>query len=561
MDYSVKVKADWARQWGGVSNQLMAGIEITGSGNRGRGLYYNDMRYAPTWREYRYDELPFLHNIAVYAEEKASIPVWRQSKLQLTAGLRTDITYIKGSDYGTVSGLSPRLNAKFTLWEDVTERLLNTFRIYGGIGKSVKLPSFEVLYPSPSYTDKLAFAPGTTADGTTFYAYHTIPSKAVYNPDLKWQYTRQSELGVEAEVPGARISLSAYINKTFNPYRSANIYTPYSYNYTTQAELENCAIPSANRVYTIDRETGIVTVSDITGTLPSEQLGYTTRNTYYRNTYYTNGSPVRRMGLDWIIDFDQIPALHTQVRLDGSFYAYKGLDETLIAYMPSSAASSADGSPYKYVGYYVGNLSTSTSSTASSTVANGSLSRQLNMNLTVTTHVPKIRMIMSFRFESTFCNYRQYLSEYADGTSLGFALEDSSDYFGTGTDIYGNSKYVAVYPIYYSTWDEPDVKIPFAEAFAWAAENDPELYSDLCRLVVKSNTNYYFNPSRLSPYFSANINLTKEIGKHVSISFYATNFFNNMKKIRNSQTGLEQTLYNSSYIPRFYYGLSVRLKL
>ena len=41
----------------------------------------------------------------------------------------------------------------------------------------------------------------------------------------------------------------------------------------------------------------------------------------------------------------------------------------------------------------------------------------------------------------------------------------------------------------------------------------------------------------------------------------ANNFFNNMAKVRNTQTGLETSLFNSGYIPKFYYGASVRIKL
>ena len=55
--------------------------------------------------------------------------------------------------------------------------------------------------------------------------------------------------------------------------------------------------------------------------------------------------------------------------------------------------------------------------------------------------------------------------------------------------------------------------------------------------------------------------MTKEIARWVSLSFYANNFFNNMAKVRNTQTGLETSLFNSGYIPKFYYGASVRIKL
>ena len=34
-----------------------------------------------------------------------------------------------------------------------------------------------------------------------------------------------------------------------------------------------------------------------------------------------------------------------------------------------------------------------------------------------------------------------------------------------------------------------------------------------------------------------------------------------MKKVRSSQTDLESSLFGSCYIPQFYYGLSLKLKL
>ena len=80
-------------------------------------------------------------------------------------------------------------------------------------------------------------------------------------------------------------------------------------------------------------------------------------------------------------------------------------------------------------------------------------------------------------------------------------------------------------------------------------------------MVLKSPTNYFFNPNRISPYFSANIQITKEIGKFATISFYAHNFFNNMGKVKFSENHMETSLYESGFIPQFTYGLSLRLKL
>jgi outer membrane cobalamin receptor len=566
---TTKLKADWGRKFGIATNKIMLGGELNRNGNKGKGTYYDDMRYAPTWHEYRYDEKPFMNNVALYIEEKFIMPLHHGiSKIEITAGVRSDLTIIKGSEYGAVQSLSPRFNAKYTIWEKAN-KTIRALSIYAGWGKTVKLPSFEVLYPRPTYSNDLAFAPGTMADGKTFYAYYTLPGRMLYNPNLKWQHNKQLEIGVETKIKDVKISMSFFRNKTLYPYINAREYTTYSYNLTEQKALNDCPIPSIDRIYTIDRQTGIVTVSDKNGVYENRQLDYTTRNTYKSNNMYINGSPVERKGIEWVIDFPKIPSIKTSFKLDGNYYYYKSADETLIAWKPSSVM--ADGTPFKYVGYYVGSSGTATSSSATSdiistpnvpsaSVSNGDLSKQLNTNLTVITHIPTIRWILSLKIEASLYHYTRRLSEYSGG-KRGFALRDPEGYAGDDTDIYKGNVYVGLYPLYYTAWENPETKIPFAEKFTWAKENDPALYNELAKLVVKSNTNYFFNPNTVSSYLSANIKVTKEIGDFVSISFYANNFFNNMALVKSSNNNTESTLYNSNYIPRFYYGLSLTLKL
>lgn len=564
MNWSLRLKGDWTRRFGKVMSRMIVGTEYTGSRNNGRGTYYDDMRYAPTWREYRYDDLPTLNNIALYAEEKVTIETGKLSRMELTAGLRDDITMISGSDYGTVSCLSPRFNGRYIFWQNRRKHLITDLVIHAGWGKSVKLPSFQILYPTPSYYDTEVFRSQSTADNTTLSAWYTRPSKAVYNPDLRWQYTNQTDIGVEFNIKGTRVSLSAFHHRTYNSYMASNVYTPFSYNYTPVATLEGISIPNADRIYSIDQQ-GIVTISDVTANhnpirLDVDQNGnklYNTRRFYQTNTRYINASPLDRYGLEWIIDFKQIKALNTRIRLDGNYYYYKSADETFYASMNNSNTKmTGTQEPYQYIGWYRG---TNSAGAAQTSVANGAISKAMNLNTTITTHIPKIRLIIALRVETSLYNYRKAISEL-DGAVRGIVLNSQSEYTGTPYDGNMENKFVAVYPEYYSTWDKPNEKIPFAETFLWAKDNDATLYNDLCNLVVKSNTPYVLNPNRISAYYSANLSITKEIGDHVSLSFYANNFLNNMNTVHSSQTNLDMSLFSSSYIPSYYYGLSLRLK-
>ena len=560
LNWSLRLKGELNHRFGTVQGHALAGIEYTGSRNNGQGTYYEDLRYAPTWRPYCYDDLPTMHNLALYAEEKVSFPTSKRSTFELTAGLRDDITIIGGSDYGTVSSLSPRVNSRYIFWRQRRAYWLTDLSVHAGWGKSVKLPSFQVLYPSPAYSDRLAFSSPSTSTNTSFYAYHTHPSKAVYNPDLRWQYTNQTDLGFELTIKGGtRIALSAFYHQTRNPYMATSIYTPFAYLYTPPAALDGVTIPLADRVYGIDRQTGVVTVAAADGSQQQQLVG-NTRRVWLSNTKYVNASPLNRYGLEWTVDLQQIRALRTSIRFDGNYYYYKGIDDVLFADIPLSNATMANGQPYQYVGYYRGSAATSTSYSANASVANGSLSKQLNLNTTITTHIPKIRLIVALRIEASLYNYHRQLSEF-DDAMRGVVLADKSSYTGTPYDGTSENQYVAIYPDYYSTWDNPDERIPFAERFLWAKDHDATLFSDLSKLVVRSNYPYVMNPNRISSYYSANLSITKEIGDHVSVSFYANNFFNNMQTVHSSQTDLETSLFASSYIPTYYYGLSLKLKL
>jgi hypothetical protein len=316
-----------------------------------------------------------------------------------------------------------------------------------------------------------------------------------------------------------------------------------------------------NRQFAIDCQTGIVTVSDATETGGERTLESVERRTFAVTNQFVNASPISRYGLEWMVDFTQIKSLRTSLRLDGNYYHYKGIDDVLFADIPLGVNSTMTGNQlYQYVGYYRGSNVTSSSFSANAAVSNGSVSKQLNLNATLTTHIPKIRLIVSLRIESSLYNYRRQLSEFDDGTR-GIVLENNSDYFGEPYDGTSENRFVAVYPDYYSTWDHHEEMIPFAEKLAWAKENDQALYNDLSKLVVRSNYAYVMNANRISSYYSANLSVTKEIGDHVSVSFYANNFFNTMKKVHSSQTDLETSLFSSGYVPSYYYGLSLRLKI
>ncbi|MBD9238744.1 MAG: TonB-dependent receptor, partial [Alistipes onderdonkii] len=126
-----------------------------------------------------------------------------------------------------------------------------------------------------------------------------------------------------------------------------------------------------------------------------------------------------------------------------------------------------------------------------------------------------------------------------------YAFNVDEDRNPTGGSIYDGDSYTAIWPVAYIDLDGN--RHPFTDA----EKNDPAFSS----LLLRSGNAYSFNGDGYDPYFSANLSITKEIGDHVSVSFYANNFTNSRPFVASYATGVKAV-----FTPDFYYGLTVRLK-
>lgn len=547
----VTLKANWARNMGRFNSKLKIGADWTLDKNFGTGTYSEDDATAETYRTWRYCDVAAMTNLAAYAEENLMIRTGDDARLNLIAGIRWDNTIIPSSAYGVTSSLSPRFNAKYTFFSEKNRKnaFLRELSLRGSWGVAVKQPSFSVLYPTPSYLDINVFTSTADANNVVNRAYFVMPRSIAYNAALVWQRNQQSELGLEANLGGTKLSLAAFYNRTLYAYSRVSDYERFQYTYTPVEAVQGLDIPAENRIYSLDPGSGVVTVSDSRGILPAVQVpGRQRKQLISSYTEDNDDNPVSRYGLEWVIDFKRIQALNTSIRVDGSYYYYRSLYTDVRPYSPTSL-NSYDGSPYRYIGYYYGDNSNS----------NGRETRTLRTNVTITTNIPQARMVISLKLESCLLNYSRSLSERLDGSARSYALSDRTDLLSlTDGSIYdGNGCYSVSFPDTYCSFDDPTPR-PFLEDFRRARTENPALYADLSKLV-QANTTYShtFLKDWISPYFSVNFSVTKEIGNIASISFYANNCFNNMGQVYSTRTKTWSSV--SSYIPRFHYGLTVRL--
>lgn len=523
LDYAASLKYEWFKKSGKRLSKLKAGVQWKANGNVGEGEYYKDPSVAANgYRPRPYSQYPFMHNVAAYIEEDYTFPIGKTS-LQISAGLRLENLFVKDTDYKNVSSLSPRFNAKWKISDNLSIR--------GGWGVSEKLPSFYILYPVQKYRDIQTF--GFSHGDASSYVYYTQPYKMLFNENLKWQKNYNAEFGIEAYFLRTSVSLVGFFNKTKNPYTYQNIYTPFSYN--IMSVPSGYTVPD-NPEIRVDSQTGQVYMRGSNGEFWTPMATKVTDKTFFESQMPGNGDDIYRTGAELIVDFPEIAPIRTKFRLDANYAYTHYIDNTLNwTYRTGWSHTSLSNRSYQYVGIYANGGESGT--------FNGKESHSLNANLTAITHIPEARIVITCRLEMSLLSRFRNLSRY-QGKEYAYNV-NADGVESIGGSIYDSNNYTAIRPVKYM--DENGDVHDFTDKEA----SDPAF----ANLIIKSGNAYTFSQDGYGAYLSANLSVTKEIGDHVSLSFFANNFTNSRMYVTSKATGV-----SAIFTPAFYYGLTCRLK-
>ena len=524
LDFAASLKYNWHKRWDDVKSFLKAGVQWKANGNVGQGEYYEDPALAANgYRPRPYTEYPFMHNLSVYAEEHLTLPI-AHTKLEITAGLRMENVFIKNSLYNNKTTFSPRFNAK---WQ-----LTDALAIRGGWGITEKLPSYYILYPKQEYRDIQTY--GFSHGSQTSYIYYTQPYTVVYNPELRWQRNSNSEFAIDAAFADWKISLVGFCNLTKGPYNFLDVYEPYSYDILQKPA--DFTMPSDPQII-VDEQTGMLYIRGAQEEYWTPMDVKVTDRTFAKSTMQNNGADVTRAGAELVVEFPEIRPVRTTFRFDAAYTYTKYLNEQIAAYYQKGWSHTyLPNRSYQYVGLYANGGS-------SSSVANGKVTHNLDANLTAITHIPQARLIITCRLEMSLLRRSRNISQY-NGADYAYTINES-DNKATGGNIYDGKSYTAIRPVSYMDLDG-NVH-PFTDAEA----ADPAF----ANLILVSPNAYIFAQDGYGAYMSANLSITKEIGDHVSLSFFANNFTNSRPYVKSMATGM-----GTIFTPAFYYGLTCRLK-
>lgn len=523
LDYAASLKYEWFKKSGKRLSKLKAGVQWKANGNVGEGEYHKDPSVAANgYRPRPYSQYPFMHNVAAYIEEDYTFPIGKTS-LQISAGLRLENLFVKDTDYKNVSSLSPRFNAKWKISDNLSIR--------GGWGVSEKLPSFYILYPVQKYRDIQTF--GFSHGDSSSYVYYTQPYKMLFNENLKWQKNYNAEFGIEAYFLRTSVSLVGFFNKTKNPYTYQNIYTPFSYN--IMSVPSGYTVPD-NPEIRVDSQTGQVYMRGSNEEFWTPMATKVTDKTFFESQMPGNGDDIYRTGAELIVDFPEIAPIRTKFRLDANYAYTHYIDNTLNwTYRTGWSHTSLSNRSYQYVGIYANGGESGT--------YNGKESHSLNANLTAITHIPEARIVITCRLEMSLLSRFRNLSRY-QGKEYAYNV-NADGVESIGGSIYGSKNYTAIRPVKYM--DENGDVHDFTDKEA----SNPAF----ANLIIKSGNAYTFSQDGYGAYLSANLSVTKEIGDHVSLSFFANNFTNSRMYVTSKATGV-----SAIFTPAFYYGLTCRLK-
>lgn len=526
LDYAASLKYEWNRRFGRVGSKLKAGVQWKATGNVGDGEFYKNPELAANgYRPRPYTSYPYMHNVSYYAEENVIVPLGKTT-LEVMGGLRLETLHISGTEYDNLNSLSPRFNAKWYLTDNVAVR--------AGWGITEKLPSYNILYPAQEYRDRQTFG-FSYGSNQALYVYHTQPYSLQSNSNLHWQRNNNNntEVGVDINIAGVKLFLSGYYNRTKSPYKLSAAYSPYSYNIMTLPD--GFAMPS-NPEVKVDAQTGMTYVKDAAGQWTAMDLLVTDR-TFVKSTTPDNGPDITRKGLELIVDLPEIKPLRTQLRFDAAYTYTKYIDNSLsYDYNTGWSHTSVPNRSYQYVGIYANGGASGT--------ANGKRTHSIDANATAITHIPQARLIISCRLEMSLLKRSQNLSRY-NGAQYAYTIAGADDITPTGGNIYDGNAYTAIMPVAYVDLD--GTVRPFTKR---EAENPA-----FAGLIRRSSFDHTFAKDGYDPYFSANISITKEIGDHVALSFYANNFTNTKRYVESYATGA-----SAKFTPDYYYGLTCRMK-
>lgn len=309
-----KLTANLHKKLGNTNHSIMLGADFKTDGNVGDGK-----TFSPTtppfkgtdnvgFRPRTYKDIPFVHQLGLYAEENFSFEVADRT-LDISGGLRYDrISVVKDV-------FSPRVNASI-------EILPKTLFLRGGYGVTAKAPASLFLYPETAYFEYINInetATESIPEEERLYitTTHTFDTQ---NKDLKIAKNKKAEIGFDLKIKQYTLSVRAFEERLQNGYSldyTVNTFKPLTYNEYVRTD-EGIVLAESN---------------------PILAKHYTP----------TNNMSVKSKGFDFDLNLGRFDAIRTAFSANGMWIRTQSYSNNYTFYDGKSGAS---GASRTHVGVY-----------------------------------------------------------------------------------------------------------------------------------------------------------------------------------------------------------------
>ncbi len=417
---------------GRVHQAFKIGAEYKLDWNSGQGYYnVNDslpLRPNSNGRPRAFSDIPALHQLSAFVEDRLTWNIDRLRTLRLQAGLRFS-SQQPFSDLATVA-ISPRINAALSLNKAIDLR--------AGFGLSCKTPGLDFLYPDKHYNDHVSVNYMPQNDPVAqLLVYYTDVYNVQRSLGLKNATTTKFEVGIDVNLSHDRkFSILAYHDRTPNGFASFTDYRTYTVN-------------SYNATQGLTINAGLPTVVDYANPAYSTLYFGTTGRIGNTNTLINRG-------IEFDFDLGTIRALRTQFFFSGAYSESKSYSTDMATSTPvglSTTYTSMNTTPIKMV--------------YPSAIDYSRYRRFLN-TLRVVTSIPALRMVASFTGQVIWHDYS--LSYTGAKTPIGW-IDNALQYHSLSADQL--SGFIGADGQYYATAPSGIESISVANQVLKAGTNIP----------------------------------------------------------------------------------------
>ncbi|OJV84950.1 MAG: hypothetical protein BGO34_14395 [Bacteroidia bacterium 44-10] len=511
-NFFAKVKANLNRQFGETVNSLIAGIDISVSGNNGKGLQY-DLSAPPmsnldsSIRPRADKDLPVLRNYSLFIEDKLIQPIGT-TILTAQAGIRFSHT-----QPGSYTSTEPRLNTAWEVLNKDNNKLFDRLSINMGYGVSAKMPTISYISPDKAYFDNLSF---NYYDTNHHLAVVTTKVVDTQNPGLKPARSTKKEIGFSFDIQKVSVSVTGFHEKLKDGmlFSSVPYFAPY----------RKFTVTGAGKTPEFDN--GEVFYYENGERLQAPSVMDTAVYTY---NIPVNNQVLVKKGLEYVIQVGQIKSIRTSFVIDGAWLFQESYNVNP-TYLQRSRVE--NGALASYVAVMPSGVR--------------KIQQRFNTNIRMITHIPELKMIVSFAPQIIWTQRVKDRWEDENGNSVIYYFNDNGErvYNHTALQDMETARYID--PLAFFSKD--------GQLHEWKQE-----YAQDSRYAFLRSSNQYtyqYVEEVLPAALQFNLRLTKEFSRNLMLSFMANNFLKMNPSHKSNRT--------SQYVQRntsFYFGAEIQYKL